>query len=139
MENLTFVDDDILKYLSDNEKLSLEELVDLATYRMMHEDDPLFDEDRPTYEIGEDDRVEEEEDKEQTNLFEEGEEEEEGREEDFIKEVFNSGRLDVLFSLVRSLVLSMEYVAGFVQRPVIETEELYELWLSKPGRIDLKA
>lgn len=111
--------------------------MDMATYRMMHEDDPLFDEDRPTYEIGEDDRVEEEEDKEQTNLFDGEEEEEEGREEDFIKQVFFSGRMDILFSLIRIQILTMEYVSGFLQRPVIEVEEMYNLWCEKPGRIDL--
>ena len=132
---LTFVDDDILKYMSDDEKDELQELMDRAICRMNHEDDPLFEEDRCISESGEDDRVEE--DKEQTNLFE-GEEdgEEEGQEEDFIKEVFTSGRLDDLFSLIRAKVLSMEYVAVFVQRPVIEVEELYELWYVKPGRID---
>lgn len=121
--------------MSDDEKNELQELMDRAICRMNHEDDPLFEEDRTSYEIGEDDRVEE--DKDQTNLFE-GEEdgEEEGQEEDFIKEVFTSGRLDALFSLICAKVLTMEYVAGFMQRPVIEVEELYELWCVKPGRID---
>ena len=135
---LTFVDDDILKYMSDDEKDELQELMDRAICRMNHEDDPLFEEGRYASEIEEDDGLEE--DKDQANLFEgeEDGEEEEGQEEDFIKEVFFSGRLDAFFSLIRSQVLTMEYVAGFLQRPVIEVEEMYDLWCAKPGRIDLR-
>ena len=111
-----------MKYLSEDEKGELEELMERATYRMMHEDDVLFEDDRYINQIREDD-----EDEEQVNLF--GDETEEGKEEEErIQQAFFGGKLDALFTLLYGGVISLEYVAGVLQRPVCDVKEFYDSW-----------